>query len=81
MRFITAKHVKSSKPVHLSTRISTGSNPPTAVVDNSVITLLIHTCIHPRLMKYVKYTYACYRLQRHFNTSLLSYDIQSMGQN
>ena len=54
---------------------------PTAAVDNSVITPLLHTCIHPRLMRYVKRTCACYWSQRHCSASLLSYDIQSMGQN
>jgi hypothetical protein len=55
--------------------------PATAAVDNSVISLLIHTCIHQRLMSYIKCSYAYYWSQRHCSTSLLRYDIQSMGQN
>jgi hypothetical protein len=55
--------------------------PSTSALDNSVITLLIHTCIHPRLMKYADCSCVYYWLQRHCNASLLRCDIQSTGQN
>ena len=45
----------------------------------TVITVLIHTCIHPRLMRYVNCSYAYYWSQRHCSTSLLRYDVKRMS--